>query len=302
MDILLIIIIANTILSTIWMLIRLIRKKDIKYVIIFYFTPVLGFMIYYFPRWTLMIRKRVGYDRASLVNRIPVEESIEQINLEEAFRVVPLQDVLAEGSDTEKRQLLLERLKKDMNHSYEMIKDAKDDSDSESVHYVSSVRMELYNKYYSELEMARKDFEKINDEEFTDNRDEIKTNFFSVLSEFIHSDLLQEIEKKIYMEEFCKLFVGVDKNLFKKAYNDYMLFLCNLDYEKEILQELDEKNTEYWTYEIYNQLLDYSYRKKRKDDFYWIMENLKKSNILLDQRGIELIRYWQEGGKDNVID
>ena len=267
MGILLIIVIVNTILSTIWMSIRLIRKRDIKYVIIFYFIPMFGFMIYYFPRWTLMIRKKVGYDRASLVNRIPVEESIEQINLEEAFRVVPLQDALTEGSDAEKRHLLLERLKKDMNHSYEMIKDAKDDSDSESVHYVSSVRMELYNKYYLELEMAHKAFEETNDVEFTGDKNKIKENLFHVLSEFIHSDLLQEIEKKIYMEEFCELFVGADKNLFEEAYNDYLLFLCNLEYEKKILLELDEKNTEYWTYEAYNQLLDYFYRKKRKDEF-----------------------------------
>lgn len=295
MDILWMIIIGNTILATIWLLVRLIRKRDAKYAILFYFIPIFGFILYYVPIWVLMIRKRVGYDRDSLVNRIPVDKTVEQVDLEEAFRLAPIQDVLIEGSDMEKRQLLLNRLKKDMNSSYETIKEAKNDSDSESVHYVSSVRMELYNKNYTELESAREAYR-------NQNGEDEKRNLLKILSDFIHSDLLQEIEQKMYMEEFCNLFKDSNKKNFVEAYNDYIRFLCDMKYDKDVHLELKKGNVEYWNYETYNQLLNYFYDEKEKNNFYWVMKELKNSKLLLDQRGINLIRFWQEGGSVDVID
>ncbi len=298
MDILWTIMIVNTVLTAIWSIVRIIRKRDAKYAMILFFVPVFGFVLYYLPRWIFMIRKQAGYDRDSLVNRIPVERTVEQADLEDAFRVAPIQDVLVAGNDMEKRQILLSRLKKNIDESYDSIKVAKDDEDSESVHYVSSVRMELYKKYYTELDSARKLYEENKTQ--TDSQ-MAKEKLLHVLNAFIRSDLLQKVEMDIFMDEYCERFQDMNRHKYPDAYNNYVYFLCVLRREEEIHMELIEENAAIWEYETYNQLLSFYYNKNEKEAFFWIMKQLRKSKLLLDQKGMELVRFWKEEDANHVI-
>lgn len=298
MNIIWMIIIMNTAITSIWSILRIIRKRDVKYAIILFFVPLFGYVLYYLPRWAFMIRKQAGYDRDSLVNRIPVERTVEQTDLEAAFRVAPIQDVLVAGNDMEKRQILLSRLKKNMDESYDSIKVARDDADSESVHYVSSVRMELYKKYYAELEAARTLYI---EKKMSEDQETAKESLLRILNEFIRSDLLQKVEMDIFMEEYCERFQDMNRQKYPNAYNNYVYFLCVLYRETEIRLELKEENASLWGYETYNRLLSYFYNENEKETFYWIMKKLRSSRLLLDQKGMELVRFWKEEDTNHVV-
>lgn len=294
MKILMYLIICNTMISMLCLYMRMARKKDWRVAILFLLIPGLGFLLYYVPVIAFGIHKKAGYDRDSLVSRIHVDKTVEKLDMESAFGVVPLQDVLLQGSNKEKRRLLLNQVKRGIDKSYHTIKVAGEDTDSESVHYVSAVRMELYHKYYQRMEKARKEWES-----GIDNQ-QSKEKLLDALSQFIKSDLLQTMEKTLYMKEFCELFPVEEKNQYVKSYNDFLCFCCELKRDEQIIAELSEENTPLWEYRTYKEILNYFYEKEEKEHFYWVMNQLSKSDLVLDNEGVQMIRYWQ-GGNENIV-
>ena len=236
-----------------------------------------------------------AYDRESLVSRIHIEKAIEGIDPEEAYRVVPIRDALIESSNREKRNLILSQLKKGIQSNYRTIKVAEMDEDSETVHYVSAVKMEVYNKLYKEVTEGYKLYN-----ENPKNMD-VKEKLLNNLSEFIHSGLLQKVERNLYIKKFCDLFQGEDKFYYQDAYNDYIGFLCEMEHDDLLEMELTKDCSLLWNYKTYKQLLNYYYKKGNQKNFYWTLDMLCQSKIVLDQEGIQMIRYWKTGEHTHAI-
>lgn len=295
MNILVLIIVVNAIGALLWYIINRKKGRDGRLILLFLLIPVFGYLLYYLPRWWFYLRSSVGYDRDSLVNRIHIDKAVEELDLQEAYSVVPVQDVLLHGNNHEKRKLLLNQLKKGIDSSYQIIRSAEADSDSESVHYVSAARMELYNKWYQKLDKARNRYEENIENEVA------KAELFSCLSTFISSNLLQNAEKTLYMEQFCSLFADNDRTQYVEAYNDYLVFLCELNEKDGLYNEINEDHSKIWTYETYKRILNYLYEMGEKERFYGVVTYLRNSKLVLDNEGIQLIRYWQTGGQEHAV-
>ena len=124
----------------------------------FIMLPILGFIIY---GVILILDKnhlKNRYDRQSLVKRFAIEKNLKKPEVETELNIIPVGDVMAVGKNQEKRKLFLDELKKNVYGNYRELLVAGKDSDSETVHYVASARMEVYRRLYEQVRQASDEY------------------------------------------------------------------------------------------------------------------------------------------------
>ena len=295
MKVLIGLILGNAVLTLLWAAIRISRKQNAWMAVLFFLLPWFGFLIYGVPKLVWKCAKTTGYDRESLVGRHQVERAAQKLDEKLAFDVVPVQDALTWGSNHEKRRLLLEQMKQGIDTRYQTIKQAGSDSDSESVHYVSAAKMELYNRHYEELAAAQRAW----DEQPEDP--ERKQRLLGVLRHFLDSDLLQQVETELYLTRYCDLFDPEDEGNEPENYRAYLDYCCRLGLRDQIDAQLKKEKSALWDFETFKTLLRYFYDQKDSQRFYLVLQWLKESSLVLDQEGIELITNWQEGRVKDAV-
>ena len=135
------------------------------------------------------------YDRENLVKRLEIEQERVMPAVEKELNVIPIEDAMVISSNVEKRALLLEQLKKDINANYKVILPAGSDSDSESAHYVAAARMEVYRRKQVILAAKKKEWEKERD-----NPDKLKA-YLNEIEDALDSNRLADKEEDIYRTE-----------------------------------------------------------------------------------------------------
>ena len=134
----------NALLSLVYSLTAIRSHQRAWLGLLFLSLPVLGFCMYFGARAVMEFLPSHPYDRENLVKRYEIHRMEKAPEVERELDVIPVEDAMAVGSLREKRGLLLDQLKKDMQSNYKYILPASADSDSESAHYVAAGRMEVY--------------------------------------------------------------------------------------------------------------------------------------------------------------
>lgn len=268
------------------------EKNKCILAVYFLFVPILGFMIYFIPRKIVEKKKNCFYDRDSFVKRLDIEKIQEIPTLQKELDVIPVEDAMAVGSNLEKRNLLLEQLKKDIYSNYKVLLAASDDADSESAHYVAAAKMEVYRYINEEVLKAKSEFE--GDET---NVDKI-FGYLEKLSEYIESELLSEKEKNIYMAKYCEVINIVNKNpdiTFLSIHNSnfisYLVELKRYDEAENFWNGLRDEERDEKSY--MNMLLMY-YKLKKKNEFYDCIAQIEQSSIKLSAESLQFLRYWKK--------
>jgi hypothetical protein len=268
------------------------EKNKCILAVYFLFVPILGFMIYFIPRKIVEKKKNCFYDRDSFVKRLDIEKIQEIPTLQKELDVIPVEDAMAVGSNLEKRNLLLEQLKKDIYSNYKVLLAANDDADSESAHYVAAAKMEVYRYINEEVLKAKSEFE--GDET---NVDKI-FGYLEKLSEYIESELLSEKEKNIYMAKYCEVINIVNKNpdiTFLSIHNSnfisYLVELKRYDEAENFWNGLRDEERDEKSY--MNMLLMY-YKLKKKNEFYDCIAQIEQSSIKLSAESLQFLRYWKK--------
>lgn len=287
------IIMMNTILSVIFA-VKMRSDRQKAWIALFFFMfPVMGFMIYFIPLSLFKIRGMISsYDRETLIKRVEIKQENVMPVVERELNVIPIEDAMAVSSNSEKRALLLEQLKKDINGNYKSVLAAGGDSDSESAHYVAAVKMEVYRRKQSKLLAAKREWEK-------DDADNEKLIYYlKVLEEYVESELLAEKEAQIYKKEYCSVvetYLKIDKNIITELeYSCCLSYLIDLkQYEKaeQLWEQIPDMCKNEDTY--FNMLKMY-YENGNKNMFYNYLDALGMSKIILSSDGLKMLRYWQE--------
>lgn len=284
--------IINFIASIIFAIVSVPNRQKSGLAAFFAVFPVMGFIIYFLPQWLLNIRKKYSYDRESLVKRFAIERAEAMPVVGKELNVIPIKDAMAVSSNKEKRELLLEQLKKDIHTNYKVVLPAGSDSDSESAHYVAAAKMEVYRKKHGELSKAKKELEK------QPESTEILRKYLKELQQYIASELLAEKEAEVYKAEYCQRMEQAenmeDNGMTAEEYSCYLIYLVELKRYKEAERfwrkhKQDEKNeASYW------KMLQMYYEMGEKQKFYQCLDSLEESPIKLSPEGLKLLRYWTE--------
>lgn len=286
------IVIINTILSIAFAIAMFSKGQKAGISIFFFVFPIMGFLIYGIPLWILKKRGVGGYDRESLVKRLDVGREAVMPVVEKELNVIPIEDAMAVSSNTEKRTLLLQQLKKDISVNYKAVLPAGNDSDSESAHYVAAAKMEVYRRKQAEVLLYKKEWE----QDF-DNYEKLM-NYLTILSEYVDSDLLAEKESEIYKEEYCnkieEVMIKKIELLTAEEYSCCLEYLVDLNQNDRAEFLWDSVPGEGKNEKSYITMLRMYYDLKNKEMFYKNLDELSASSIKLSSDGLKMLRRWTE--------
>lgn len=284
--------IINTIFSIMYAVKMLSKGQQAGIALFFFFCPVAGFLLYEIPLWLLRIQGITSYDREGLVKRLEISQEAVMPVVKKELDVIPVADAMEVGSNTEKRTLLLEQLKKDISSNYKTVLPAGKDRDSESTHYVAAARMEVYRRKQFRLLKAEKEWE-----EEPENDGKLLC-YMQILEEYIDSALLAEKEAKLYKSEYVekteKMLQSRSVLLTAEEYGCCLRYLAELgkiDKAEAFWKRIPE---EYKKEASYMTMLELYYTAEKKERFYRILDELTASEIRLSAEGLKLLRYWKE--------
>lgn len=284
------VVIGNAVISLIYAVVMLAKRKNPVLSLFFLSLPVLGMGIYAIPLCVLKIRGRGIYDRETLVKRLDIEKERRSPEVEKELDVIPVEDAMEVSSNTEKRALLLNQLKKDMNIGYRSILPAGKDHDSESAHYVASARMEVYRRKQAVLAECKAIWE-----QDLYNFQNMQ-NYLTELAAYIGSELLSEKEANVYKTEYCGIMEFVckeEKDVFsQEEYSCYLRYLVELGESEKAEQCWKKMSSEKKNEKAYQAMLQLYYERKDEKTFYQCLEELKQSNINLSAELLKFVRYW----------
>lgn len=286
------VLIINTILSIIFLIVRLTEHADWKLVFFFLFLPFVGFIIYYLPIIAIRIRKKSGFDEEGILARISqVELQPDHPDVKDELNLTPIEDAIAVSDNTEKRALLLKQLKKNLRENYKILLVADQDEDSECAHYVAAAKMEIYRILQQHWLDCRQDYEKSPD------NTEYYHQACDALLEILKSGVFSLRELNVYRKYFCNLvqtMLNTDKSKVSPTeYEEYLICLADLgrfeDAERFWIENADQLKSE----NAYIRMLKLYYQNSERNKFENCLKDLQKNRqIRLSAKGLEQLRYW----------
>lgn len=282
----------NLFLSVLYAFIKIKKGEKFFEVLLFIMFPIGGFISYSLPFLLLRKGEKAKYDKDVLVRRLEIEEERSMPSVQKALNVIPIGDAMAISNNYEKRNLLLEQLKKDIDVNYKLVLPASNDSDSESAHYVAAAKMEVYRRKQASLISLKKELQEEPDSQ------EKWMNYMQELVEYIESALLAEKEADIYKREYCNHVQNAIRTgsfqLSSKQYSQCLTYYVELEEYKEIEELWEFLSDEMKDEQAYLSMLKFYYNSCNEAGFYRSLKELGASKITLSAEGLKLLRYWNE--------
>lgn len=296
----LILLIINLVCSVIWFILKYMKNQIAWMALFFICLPGLGYLIFYIPIFLEKIISKGRYDRESLVKRFHVEKSQERPYIKGELNVVPIEDAMVISNNSEKRNLLLNQLKKDIFNNYRSLLVAENDEDSEAAHYVAAAKMEVYRMHQQRWNEALKRYKK------DLNGIKIFYEIIEILEELIESEVLSMKEKKLYKEKYCDILeeqINSNKDIIRtKEYKTYLTYLVEDKYYEKAEMFWHDNYESVKCEESYMMIFRMYYECKDRVKFYKCIHKLEKDDdVRLSEDGLEKLRYWLLKEGNNAI-
>ena len=204
--------------------------------------------------------------------------------------MVPLEEALAVSDRKNLRMLMLNVIRGDLHESLESITLALDSEDSETSHYAASVLRDELNDFRVSVQNMYTEMKEEKPEE---------TEYERLLIDYMEKILCQKIFTSIEQAKFVHMLAEAGQSLYDKnpaeltAKRYEGICLCLLD-----LKEFEE--TEVWCdrlavqhpgeLETFTCRLKLYFMENEKDRFFQVLDELKKSDVVIDSETLELIR------------
>ena len=274
-----------------WFLICNWKNGQKKYLAFFFLLlPVMGFYTYYISSYLWDKNMIPGYDRDYLVRRYAGIRDQQDIDIEKALSIAPLEDVLSIGDRHQRREMLLDGLKKGVNENYKKFLQASNNEDTETAHYISSAKMTVFRDLYGRFGTNIEEFKE-------DPSPENEKKLLLSINALIRSELLSEEEIMMYHLLFCDTISGSHDHGHEitEMHLDSLRALGRYEEAQKIFLEIPvTERTEL----MYKSMLNIYYSQKQFELFQQCMNELKHSQLTLTSAGLGMIRFWER--RENV--
>lgn len=210
---------------------------------------------------------------------------------EEAERdIIPLEEAILVNEKKNLRSVLMNVMRKDIGDSLASITLALDSEDSETAHYAAAVLSDELNKFRLYVQKLKRQIE-----EESESQTECEEMLIDYMDHILRQHIFSEHEQRKFvnsMEETAELLYHKDASR-----------LTDTRYEAVCLRVLEMKDyekTEKWCLRMQEQypeeLSSYTCRLKlyfarqEREKFFETLDTLKKSDVLIDNETLELIR------------
>ena len=222
------------------------------------------------------VRTHVRADEESERNMVPLEEAIEI-------------------ADTDNlRKLMMNVVRGDITRSLASIALALDSEDTETAHYAASVLQDALNEFRNNV---HKEYKKVKD-----RQGNVVTNA-GLLIDYMNRVLVQKVLTEVEQADYVKILDDVCEELYEVE-NERMTSSQFEAVSMRLLEVKDYENCQKWceravyrfpnTLSTYTCQLKYFFNRGQKERFFEVLEELKKSSIVIDSTTLELIRVFRQ--------
>lgn len=204
--------------------------------------------------------------------------------------IVPVEEALAVSDQKNLRGLMLNVLRGDIQESLESITLALNSEDSETSHYAASVLRDELNEFRTNVQKLYGEMK---------NEEDDETDCEEMLIDYMNSVLKQKVFTGVEQSRFVEMMNETGQELYRKN----PAKMSPAYYEAIVLRNLELKlfdEAQMWCQrleEAYpDQLAAYSCRMKLyytrgdQEHFFEVLDQLKKSDIVIDSETLEFIR------------
>jgi hypothetical protein len=288
-------IICNVLLSVLVLVWDLLRGKgaySLVHFCIMLFCPVVG-PLYFLGEFIFALvftkQKELAYRDISF-DSTRHDKKIKGVFLEEVD-ILPLDEAFSISNKKDRRRALLTTIKRDFEANIPSVRRGINNDDSETSHYAASLILTLNTRYLNLLQKARLEHER------TENQPQAARHYLDVLSEYLRSNIIDEVDS----EKYVKIFVDTLSWLFANyadvvAQEDYVFVISLLidykQYEKAAmwiargLRAFPESDM------IHYLQMKMFYAMRDKVRFLTALNNIMSSNINISNKTLQLIRFF----------
>jgi len=258
--------------------------------------PLVG-VCYFLLSWLLF--RLVFHERVDLSDVIFSKERVRtaaKADEEMESNFVPLEEAIAVTDRRNLRELMLNVVREDYRDSLSSIALAMNSPDSETSHYAASVLQDALNDFRTGVQ---KDYKKVMDDlEDPDSEEDAGIRAASLI-DFMNEMLQKHVFTELEQAHYTQMMDAVGERLFERL-GDHVV--CGL-MEEIALRLLDIKNyplCEKWcmricriypdTLSAFTTRMKLYFSNGEREKFFQVMEQLKKSDIVIDRETLELIR------------
>ena len=294
------VLLVNTLISLGYFLVGFIitrknkEKKLRKYIILSIFMflcPVAGPMLLGCGAVLYKIFFDSSIDLAAITFSKERVDVLERPDVETEINLVPMEEAIIIDDKENLRQLLLTVLRGDISKSINTVTKALNSSDSEASHYAASAIMDIMNEFQTTLQKFHAQLE-------TDPNDkEVNQLFIEYLIKMLNTNFLSDMELKTYiysLAQTCQDVYDYDKSNLKTIYYSGVINLLvkidDIQTARIWVSRLQEEHPN--EIETYRCVLRFYYLIHDKEQFFYYLYRLKKSDIPIDKDLLELIRIY----------
>ena len=298
-----IMLILNTLIALGYLLWYLIFKKDtdnrkqyVMHTVIMVLCPVVGilyfflaFLKYHFVKLGERDLTDVEFSKKRHVPRVKADEERER-------NIVAVEESILVSDQEKKRANMLNVLLGETDESYSAIALALDSDDSEVAHYAASF---LQSKMDTFREKVRKTRQKIAESDIEEEEcQEQVLELIKYMNHMLKQKVFTRVEQVDFvaqMEQLCEtLFQNARDRMTQECYESIMGRMMELqDYEKAELwgDRFREQYPDLLA--SYTLRLKLYFETKEKDKFFEVLDQLRASPVVVDNKTLELIRMIQ---------
>ncbi len=224
-------------------------------------------------------------------------QTVAKADEETERNIVPLEEALAVTDKRNLRGLMLNILRGDYRDSLPSIALALNSSDSETAHYAASVLQDALNDFRIEIQ---RDYQKVMDAlEETDGEDApagagapalieymddmLQKRVFTQLEQVHYTHLMEEMGEKLYQSQTYPIGCDLLERIALRLLEVQDFPLC----EKWCLRIVELYPD---TLSAYTTRLKLYFSSGERENFFNVMDELKKTEIIIDRETLELIR------------
>ncbi len=302
MDKFILVLAVNLIIVIVYFIWNLVRNKEEDWSVLFksivmLLVPVVGplFIFFGFIWYQFVFSQTV--DLEDVVFSKERVQTFQKPDEEREKNMVSMEEALAITDTENLRNLMLNVVRGDISQSLATIALALNSEDSETSHYAASVLQDALNDF---REKTRRMYNEImSDEKEPVEKRELCLLLLDYMDEILKQHLLTGMEQESFvnmMEQIAEVLFNIEASAMRSEQYEAVCMRTLELQQYEICEKWCQRAKSWWPVALstYTCQLKLYYSWEKTEDFFNVLQELKQSNVVIDNETLELIRVFQQ--------
>lgn len=289
------ILIINLIVTLIYLLINLFRKKANRTSfwmrgLVMLLCPITGVLVFLLSYLAFLLFFHKEVDLADVVFSKERVERVLKADEDRERNLVPIEEAIQVADRENLRMLMLNVVRGDITQSLATIAMALDSHDSETAHYAASILQDALNDFRAKVQ-ENYQYMKENEEDRPEYAHMLIGYMSQVLKQRVFTDMEQKNQVAI-LDDVCEmLYEQEPEGMSSSEFETVCLRLLEIEEYESCKKWCDRAVVHYPnTLSTYTCRLKLYYSMEEKEEFFRVLGELRQSGIMIDHETLEMIR------------